>query len=155
MKTNFFLFRSIFVFLFALTVAYICDLRASAVAAFQEITEHDKELQINEQKMITQIEAFGLGRSELSDSLAAYLAAAKAEERRRLFSALLARVPKSILEQLDQDNLINRRALDEYLGTLNRRDLIEKRLLASVAVYNDRISHLGKRAAMLPERVGP
>lgn len=146
---------SIATFIVLLLVAIAFDARTSALKEFNEIANLDQEIKRHEGKVIDQLAVLDISDSATVALLNSYRSAESSQERQRQFSALIAHTQAELVKRSDASDPLKRRVVDEFLGALNRRQVVERRYSDQVAQYNRSGDSWGKSLGGLPAIILP
>jgi hypothetical protein len=146
------LFLGAAVLLFALLIAgaFIWDCSRAVEAARELVRETDRELSSQEERIIRSLPAAGILGPEIDRAVGRYHSAKAPAEKRLCFEGVLTlaskSTPGSTPGALDPNDLVGRRAADEYTGALNRRQIALRGYEDAVAALDELM--LGTRGAI-------
>ncbi len=144
---------AVVMFIALLLIAIIFDARSSALKEFNDIVALDEEMKRYESKAVDQLAALSISDEKSSALLNSYRSAGSAQERQQQFKALIAQAQAELVKRADASDPLKRRIVDEFLGALNRRQVVEKRYTDLVVQYNRNGDSWGKSLGRLPAAI--
>ena len=144
---------AVLIFTALLLIAIVFDARSSALKEFNDIAALDEEIKRHESKAIDQLTALEIADETTLTQLNSYRSAGAGQERQQQFNALIAHAQAELVKRADASDPLKRRIVDEFLGALNRRQVVEKRYTDLVAQYNGSGDSWGKSLGRLPATI--
>jgi cell division protein ZapA (FtsZ GTPase activity inhibitor) len=155
MRAKKFLLFAALIFICILAIAFIFDARSSALKEYHAIASLDQEIKRFEQKALGQLTALNISDDVTLQLLKSYQAEEDISKRQQKFAELVAHAQAELIKRSDASDPLKRRVVDEFLGALNRRQVVEKNYAELVTQYNSSADSWGKSLARLPATIVP
>jgi hypothetical protein len=116
-------------------IAYAWDCVRLANDARERVELADQEVQKHEQRLVKTLEGFADRTPEVDAALAKYSETWDIEPRHDAYDQLVAAFQKTMAGEVDADNPLNRKFMDDASGAINRRQVALKAFEAEWSAY--------------------
>jgi hypothetical protein len=118
-------------------IAYAWDCVRLANDARERVELADQEVQKHEQRLVKTLEGFADRTPEVDAALAKYSETWDIEPRHEAYDELVTAFQKTMAGEIDADNPLNRKFMDDVSGAINRRQVALKAFDAKWSAYQE------------------